>query len=188
MAGPASLEGTRMTCAAVAKRGEAASPGSRYFHSRVSARLIAKTMGAQWPMKMPQRSDCGVSSFLSRRVVDDPTPARARVSRHIRAYYCRESMTHVWSEITTATLDWSVAWSSTGRIANTNGQSIEGVDRASFGTVSAADAVNRLADGGGAASAATASLAGPSLRARRLRRVRSTRRMPHPSRRRSSLS
>lgn len=47
--------------------------------------------------------------------------------------------------VTTA-LDWTVVWSPTGDISWAYGHSIEAVDRGEFGTVSAASAVERLAD------------------------------------------
>ena len=43
-------------------------------------------------------------------------------------------------------LDWSVAWSPLGTISYAYGQSIEVVDRGSYDTISAADAVERLSD------------------------------------------
>jgi hypothetical protein len=61
-----------------------------------------------------------------------------------------------WQTVATASLtvngmqtalDWSVAWSPTGKIAWAYGQSIDVVDRGSYTTVSASDAVGRLADG-----------------------------------------
>ncbi|BAU32934.1 hypothetical protein [Microcella alkaliphila] len=43
-------------------------------------------------------------------------------------------------------LDWSVSWSATGDIQWASGHAVEAVERGSFGTVSARDAVERLAD------------------------------------------
>jgi hypothetical protein len=43
-------------------------------------------------------------------------------------------------------LDWGVTWSSDGTIASANGHSVTVVDRGSFGTISATDAVGRLSD------------------------------------------
>lgn len=47
---------------------------------------------------------------------------------------------------TQTALEWTVAWSPTGRIAWASGHSIEVVDRGSYGTISAAAAVARLSD------------------------------------------
>jgi len=47
---------------------------------------------------------------------------------------------------TPTSIDWGVSWSPTGEISWAYGHSIEVVDRGSFGTVSATDAVDRLAD------------------------------------------
>ena len=44
-------------------------------------------------------------------------------------------------------LSWSVTWSNTGAISWANGHSITARDRGNYGTVSASDAVDRLADG-----------------------------------------
>lgn len=45
-------------------------------------------------------------------------------------------------------IDWTVSWSAaTGKVSSASGHSIDVVDRGSFGTVSAADAVGRLHDG-----------------------------------------
>lgn len=43
-------------------------------------------------------------------------------------------------------LDWSVSWSATGDIQWASGHAVEAVERGSFGTVSAREAVERLAD------------------------------------------
>jgi hypothetical protein len=43
-------------------------------------------------------------------------------------------------------LDWGVSWSSTGKISSAYGSSVAVVDRGSYGTISAADAVQRLSD------------------------------------------
>ncbi len=47
---------------------------------------------------------------------------------------------------TQTALEWTVAWSATGRIAWASGHSIDVVDRGSFGTISEAAAVLRLSD------------------------------------------
>jgi hypothetical protein len=47
---------------------------------------------------------------------------------------------------TETALDWSVGWSATGTISFAYGHSIKVVDKGSYGTVSAHDAVGRLAD------------------------------------------
>lgn len=47
---------------------------------------------------------------------------------------------------TETAIDWSVGWSTSGKISFAYGHSIEVVDRGSFDTVSATDAVGRLAD------------------------------------------
>ncbi|TFD73273.1 hypothetical protein [Cryobacterium fucosi] len=47
---------------------------------------------------------------------------------------------------TQTALEWTVAWASSGKIAWASGHSIEVVDRGSFGTISATDAVARLSD------------------------------------------
>jgi hypothetical protein len=61
-----------------------------------------------------------------------------------------------WQTVATATLtvdgtktalDWNVGWASTGKISFAYGHSVTVVDKGSYGTVSARDAVNRIASG-----------------------------------------
>ena len=47
---------------------------------------------------------------------------------------------------TQTALEWTVAWAPSGKIAWASGHSIDVVDRGSFGTISATDAVKRLSD------------------------------------------
>jgi hypothetical protein len=61
-----------------------------------------------------------------------------------------------WQTVATATLtvdgtktalDWNVGWSTTGKISFAYGHSVVAVDKGSYGTVSARDAVGRIASG-----------------------------------------